>query len=123
MVAGGRILHHLSHRLSDPRNTVLLVGFQAAGTRGRLLQEGAHELKIHGQYFSVRCHIEQFSTLSAHADQKETLSWLRKFKKVPHKVFITHGEPQASDSLRVKIQDTLQWSCHIPKYLEKIELE
>lgn len=122
MVAGGRILHHLAKRLSDSRNTVLLTGYQAAGTRGRLLQNGIAELKFHGDYVPVRAHIEEISTLSAHADQKEILTWLRNFKSPPKKTFIVHGEPQASDALRVRIQDSLSWACHIPRYLETVEL-
>jgi metallo-beta-lactamase family protein len=122
MVSGGRILHHLSKRLSDSKNTLLLTGYQAAGTRGRLLQDGVSELKIHGQYMPVRAQIEEISTLSAHADQREILSWLRNFKSPPKKVFIVHGEPQASDVLRVRIQDALGWECHIPKFLESVEL-
>jgi metallo-beta-lactamase family protein len=122
MVSGGRILHHLSKRLSDSRNTVLLTGYQAPGTRGRLLQSGISELKFHGQYTPVKAHIEEISTLSAHADQKEILSWLRNIKSAPKKTFIVHGEPQASDALRVKIQDNLGWECRIPKFLETVEL-
>lgn len=122
MVAGGRILYHLARRVYDPRNTVLLTGFQALGTRGRLLQQRSSEIKIHGQYVPVKAKIEEISTLSAHADQTEIINWLKNFKTPPKKTFIVHGEPQASDVLRVKIQDSLGWSCHIPKFLESIEL-
>ncbi len=123
MISGGRILHHLEARLSDSRNTVLLVGFQAAGTRGRLLRGGITELKMHGRYIPVRAHIEEISTLSAHADQGEILGWLRKFEKPPKMTFIVHGEPQASDALRVKIQDTLDWKVKVPAGGEIVSLE
>lgn len=123
MVSGGRILHHLSKRLSDSRNTILLTGYQASGTRGRQLQDRASEIKFHGQYVPVRAQIENLSTLSAHADQHEILGWLRKFKSPPKKTFIVHGEPQASDGLRVRIQDALHWQCQVPKLLEQVELE
>lgn len=122
MISGGRILHHLSKRLPDPRNTVLLTGFQAMGTRGRFLQEGSPEIKIHGQYIPVRSQIKEISTLSAHADQREILSWLKNFESHPKKTFIVHGEPQSSDALRVRIRDNLGWECYIPKFLDIIEL-
>jgi metallo-beta-lactamase family protein len=118
MISGGRILHHLFKRLPDDRNTVLIVGFQAAGTRGRLLREGIPELKIHGQYVPVKARIEEITTLSAHADQAEILAWLRGFKHPPQKTFIVHGEPQASDALRVRIKDTLGWETLIPQMTE-----
>ena len=123
MVTGGRILHHLKARLWDKKNTVLLVGFQAAGTRGRLLEQGISELKIHGEYFPVGANIVELPGLSAHADQKEILDWLKNFKSPPRQTLIVHGEPQASDALRVKIQDTFHWNCHIPKIFEKVTLD
>lgn len=122
MLSGGRVLHHLESRLGDERNTVLLVGFQAAGTRGRLLKDGINELKMYGQYVSVRAKVEEISVLSAHADQIETVEWLKSFKKPPLKTFIVHGEPQSSDALRVRIQDALKWRCEIPKYLDTRQL-
>lgn len=122
MISGGRILHHLSKRLPDPRNTVLLTGFQAMGTRGRFLQERASELKIHGQYIPVRSQVKEISSLSAHADQREILNWLKNFESRPKKTFIVHGEPHSADALRVRIQDHLGWECYVPKFLETIEL-
>ncbi|HRK02186.1 MAG TPA: MBL fold metallo-hydrolase [Oligoflexia bacterium] len=115
MLSGGRVLHHLEKCLPDERNTVLIVGFQAASTRGRLLKEGIPELKIHGKYIPVHARIEEISGLSAHGDQKEILDWLKQFKTAPKNTFIVHGEPQASDALRVCIQDRLGWNCTIPK--------
>lgn len=122
MVTGGRILHHLAHRIHDPKNTVLLVGYQAPGTRGRLLQDGASEIKMHGEYFQVKAEIKELSGLSAHADQLETIEWLKGAKNAPQKTFIVHGEPQAADALRLKIEDVLGWSCVIPKQGESFSL-
>jgi len=120
MLSGGRVLHHLKARITHPDNTVLLTGFQAAGTRGRLLADGSGELKIHGEYFPVRARTEILHHLSAHADQKEILAWLRGFNHPPKHTFITHGEPQAADALRVRVRDELGWQTHIPKQNEEI---
>jgi metallo-beta-lactamase family protein len=122
MVTGGRILHHLEKRLPDSRNTVLLSGFQAAGTRGRLLRDGATELKMHGRYVPVHAEIVSLDGLSAHADQSEIVAWLREFTQAPARTFIVHGEPQASDALRLKIRDTLGWDAHVPAALESFDL-
>ncbi len=122
MITGGRILHHLANRLGDSKNMVLLTGFQAAGTRGRLLQDGASELKMHGRYFQVRAEVRNLSGLSAHADQEEILNWLRAFQKAPERTFLVHGEPQAADALRVKISDELKWNVMVAKPLERVEL-
>lgn len=118
MVTGGRILHHLAHRVADPRNTVLLTGYQSPGTRGRLMRDGAPEIKMHGEYFAVRAEIRELTGLSAHADQAETLSWLKQFTKVPARTFIVHGEPQAADALRLKVTDTLGWKTKVVGALE-----
>lgn len=122
MISGGRILHHLASRIGDPRNTVLLVGFQAVGTRGRQLREGAAEIKMHGRYFPVHAEIRELSGLSAHADQAETLDWLNGFKKTPDCTFIVHGEPQAADVLRLKICDLFHWKVQVPKQFERVQL-
>lgn len=122
MISGGRVLKHLERRLPDERNTVVLVGFQAAGTRGSLLRDKIPELKMYGQYVQVNAKVEEISSLSAHADQKEILMWLKGFSKPPKKTFIIHGEPQASDALRVRIQDTLDWEVQIPKQFEIVNL-
>jgi metallo-beta-lactamase family protein len=123
MISGGRVLHHLAERLPDSRNSVLLVGYQAPGSRGRLLKDGASELKIHGQYVPVHAEIHEISDLSAHADQNEILSWLKNFTRPPKKVFINHGEAQAADALRVKIRDTLKWECVVAREDEPYTLE
>lgn len=122
MATGGRILHHLRHRLGDERNTVLFVGFQAAGTRGRKLLEGAQEIKIFGEYVPVRAEITQISSLSAHADREELLIWLRQAEEPPRRVFVTHGEPDASSAFAQTLQEQLGWACHLPSYGENLEL-
>lgn len=122
MLTGGRVLVHLDKRLPDERNSVVLVGFQSASTRGSLLRSGISELKIYGKYVPVRAKIEEISSLSAHADQKDILKWLGHLGAAPRTIFIVHGEAQASDALRVKIRDELGWSCTIPKPLQKYNL-
>lgn len=122
MATGGRILHHLRHRLGDHRNTVLLVGYQAAGTRGRKLQEGAPEIKIFGEQIAVRAEVAQISSLSAHADREELMVWARQSELAPKKVFVTHGEPEAAKAFANLLEEELGWSCHLPAYGEKVEL-
>jgi metallo-beta-lactamase family protein len=117
MATGGRILHHLKVFAPDPRNTVLLTGYQAAETRGASLLEGKPEIKIHGEEVLVRAEIANISELSAHADYEEILTWMKGFQHPPQKVFITHGEPAASLSLKKHIEDQLGWVCSIPQYL------
>lgn len=114
MATGGRILHHLKRFLPDQRNTVLLVGYQAAGTRGRSLAEGADELKIHGEYVAVRARVAQVQGLSAHADYREMIDWLAASKIAPRRVFVTHGEPSAAEALRRRLTDDLGWNVVVP---------
>jgi metallo-beta-lactamase family protein len=122
MATGGRILHHLKHRLPDAHNTVLFVGFQAQGTRGQLLQSGAREIKIHGEMVPVRAQIRTLECFSGHADSTEILRWLQTFRHPPKLTFVVHGEPEASAALAEKIRTTLKWKTYIPEYLETIEL-
>ncbi len=122
MVTGGRVLTYLKQLIDNNSTAVVLVGFQAEGTRGRLLQEGAHEIKLFGKYYPVNAKIHQIESLSAHADQQELLDWMSKIKNIPEKVFLVHGEATAADTLRVKIQDTYRWRVHIPKLYEVIEI-
>ncbi len=114
MATGGRILHHLRRFLPDARSTVLFVGFQAAGTRGRALIEGADELKIHGQYVPVRARVERIEGLSAHADYAELLAWLRASDLDPARVFVNHGEPAAADAFRRRLRDAFGWEAVVP---------
>ncbi len=113
MVTGGRVLYHLERLLGSSANTVLLVGYQAPGTRGNLLRSGASEIKIHGNYYSVVAEVKQMDSLSAHGDQADILWWLSYFSKAPKKVFLNHGEPQASEALRLKITDSFHWPVTI----------
>jgi len=122
MMNGGRILHYLEKHLENPNATIIIPGYQAAGTRGRMIDEGAGEIKIHGEYFKVRANIEHIHTMSSHADQSELLEWVSEIKNPPEKVFIIHGEPQASQALRVKMKDKYGWPCYAPRLLDKIEL-
>lgn len=122
MVVGGRILHHLEHRLPDSQNTILFIGYQGEGTRGRTILEGKPTVKIYGQQISVRAHIENISGFSAHADYHETLAWLMGFNRPPAKTFIVHGEPDAAEALAEKIQSTFAWEVIIPQYGESFEL-
>jgi metallo-beta-lactamase family protein len=109
MATGGRILHHLKLRLPDHRTTVLLVGFQAAGTRGRTLQEGANEVRIHGRQVKVRARVEMLNGLSAHADQGELLQWLAGFEAPPRSTHLVHGEPDAARTLGARITERYGW--------------
>jgi len=122
MVTGGRILHHLSNRLPDPKNTVLFIGYQAQATRGRTILEGAATVKIHGEAVPIRAHIEQISGFSAHADYNEILAWLSNFSESPRQIFIVHGEVQQSQALAERINTTFGWSCEIPQYLQGFTL-
>ena len=122
MATGGRVLHHIKAFGPDRRNTILFSGFQAAGTRGRSMVEGAREVKIHGQWVQVKAEVANLPMLSAHADYEEILRWLSGLKRPPRKTFIVHGEPHAADALRVRIQDRLGWDCVIPQMMERHEL-
>ena len=122
MVTGGRVLTYLKQLINKPTTAVLLVGYQAEGTRGRQLLEGAHELKFFGKYYPVNAKIHHMQSLSAHADQAGILNWLGEIKNVPENTFLVHGEPTALQTLRVKIQDTFRWRVTIPKHHQVIEL-
>ena len=121
MATGGRVVHHLERRLPDHRNTILFVGFQAAGTRGRLIQAG-QPVKMFGHDVRVSAQIETLENLSGHADYGEILGWLRKFHKPAGKTFLVHGEPAAAESLRQKVAQELQWDVSVASYLQKVQL-
>src|SRR5215831_17637505 len=114
MATGGRILHHLAHYLPDPASTVVFVGYQAAGTRGRRLLDGEKTVKIHGEMVEVRAEIERIDSLSAHADSSEIMRWLSGFKRPPRKTFVVHGEPSSAQALQDRITSTLGWPVVIP---------
>jgi metallo-beta-lactamase family protein len=122
MATGGRILHHLRYRLPDPRNTILFAGYQAHGTRGQVLRDGARSIKIHGENVPVRAQIRNIEAFSGHADSTEILRWLGKFKKPPKLTFVVHGEAESSKALAETIKQTLGWKTHIPEYLESVNL-
>jgi metallo-beta-lactamase family protein len=122
MATGGRVLHHLKHRLPNPDTTVLLAGYQAAGTRGRLLQDGAKEIKMLGELVPVRAKVKVLDGFSAHADQGEILRWLGTFSKPPRMTYIVHGEPAAANGLADVIRERLKWTVKIAKHGEKVTL-
>ncbi len=123
MVTGGRVLHHLKAFAPDPRNTILLSGFQSGGTRGAAIAGGAEAVKIHGEYIPIRAEVAMLSNLSAHADYVETLDWLGHFFRSPRRTFVTHGEPAAADALRRSMEEKLKWPCYVPEYLERVSLD
>ncbi len=122
MATGGRVLHHLRAALPDERNTVLFVGYQAAGTRGRRLVEGEKSVKIHGEIVPVHARIELVESMSAHADSTEILRWLSGFAKPPRLTFIVHGEPVAMEALTGTIHDRLGWITKMPEHGETVAL-
>jgi len=115
MVTGGRVLTYLQQLIDEPTTTVLLVGYQAEGTRGRLLLEGAQEIKFFGRYFPVKATIKSIESLSAHADQQELINWMDGIKNIPEKIYLIHGEPTALDAFRTKIKEVYSWNATIPK--------
>lgn len=115
MATGGRVLHHIAAFGPDRRNTLLFSGFQAAGTRGRALLDGAREVRIHGQWVAVGAEVAELPMLSAHADGDELLRWLSGLRRAPRRVFIVHGEPDASEALRVRIGRELGWQATVPR--------
>lgn len=123
MATGGRILHHLKERLPNPANTLLFIGYQAEGTRGRHILEGGTEVKIHGEYVPVKAHVESISGFSGHADYQEILAWLMGFNRPPKKTFLVHGEPEAARALKEKIETRFGWEVVIPQFGETFELD
>jgi metallo-beta-lactamase family protein len=122
MATGGRVLHHLAACLPDGRNTVLFVGFQAEGTRGRALVDGAKEIKIHGAIVPVAASVKRIDSMSAHADQAEIVRWLRTFRTPPRQTFLVHGEPAAQDTLKSHLESALGWNVQIPQHADKVEV-
>jgi metallo-beta-lactamase family protein len=123
MLSGGRVLHHLKRLLSDRRCTIALVGYQAAGTRGRALQEGAETLKIHGQRIPVRARVEDLGSLSGHADHTELLRWLSPIDRKPERVFVTHGEEHAAEAFAATLQSERGWDSVVPTLGERFSLD
>ena len=121
MVTGGRVLHHLAQRLGDARNCVILGGFQAEGTRGRALQEGAKTLSLYGQMVPVLAEIVEMGQLSAHAGKSELVRWLTGLQVPPQQVYLTHGEPAAAQSLQQAITEKFRWKTAVARYLDTVE--
>jgi metallo-beta-lactamase family protein len=123
MATGGRVLHHLKAFAGDPRNAIVFAGYQAAGTRGAAMLAGADSIKVHGSYYPVRAQVTCIENLSAHADYREILNWLKPVPRPPARVFLVHGEPGARDALRLRLKDELGWQAAQPDYGECVELE
>ncbi|HET9579110.1 MAG TPA: MBL fold metallo-hydrolase [Usitatibacter sp.] len=122
MATGGRVLHHLKRFAPDARNAIVFAGFQAGGTRGEAMVRGAGQVKIQGEYVPVRAEVHNLDMLSAHADRDELVRWLRHFRRAPRRLFLTHGEPAASDALRRHVAEQLGWTCEIPEYLQSVTI-
>lgn len=122
MLTGGRVLEYLKHYLGNENNTILMIGFQAEGTRGRALLNGAHELKIHGRFYPVKAKTIEILGLSAHADQAELIAWVKKLVPHPKQLMLVHGEPCAQETLRVKLQDELQIPVKVMKQNQDVIL-
>jgi metallo-beta-lactamase family protein len=122
MVTGGRVLHHLAQRLGDARNCVILGGFQAEGTRGRALQEGAKTLNLFGQAVPVLAEIVEMGQFSAHAGKSELMRWLTGLQTPPKQVYLTHGEPQAAQALQQAITQNFKWKAAVARYLDSVEI-
>jgi len=123
MAIGGRVVHHLRAFASDAANAIVFTGFCAGGTRGASLINGAETIKIHGEQVPVRAEVLSLGNLSAHADYVEMLDWLSALKTAPKRVFITHGEPDAADALRQRIEERFAWPCTVPDYRERVDLQ
>jgi metallo-beta-lactamase family protein len=115
MATGGRVLHHLKVYGPDPRSTILFAGFQAAGSRGAKMIQGVDAIKIHGRYWPLKAEVDHLDMLSAHADSQEIIDWLRPMARAPERIFIVHGEPEASDALRIRMKEELGWSAEVPE--------
>jgi metallo-beta-lactamase family protein len=123
MATGGRIIHHLEHLLPDRRHTVVLTGYQAVGTRGRQLLEGARDVKIHGRYVPVRAEVVSIDDFSVHADAEEVLDWLARAPEPPGTAYVVHGEPESAQALVGRIRDDLGWNAVVPRYGERVLLD
>src|SRR3954468_2783609 len=123
MVTGGRILHHLIHRLSDPKNTIIFIGFQAPGTRGAIIKSGAKSVKIFNQDVAIRAQVAANEQFSGHADAPEWLEWLRTFKKAPQVPYLVRCEPAASSQLRLAMTSALGWKVEAAQWMQKVEVK
>ncbi len=122
MMTGGRVLHHALRLLPDPNTTLVFVGYQAAGTTGRRIQDGEREVKVLGKWVPVRCRIGRIGGFSAHADWQEVLRWLEGMPAAPRRTFLTHGEPPAANAMAGHIKEKFGWTVEVPEYSERFEL-
>jgi metallo-beta-lactamase family protein len=122
MATGGRVLHHMAAALSDPKHTVLFVGYQAAGTRGRLLVDGAREIRIHGRVIPVAARVARIDSMSAHADRAEISRWLGTLPRRPARLCLVHGEPQPMTALKTLVHERFGWDAHMPAHMERVGL-
>jgi len=122
MATGGRVLHHIARLAPDRRNCILLAGFQAEGTRGRALEDGAKTLRIHGQDVVIGAEVINLRQFSAHAGQSELLQWLSGIPAAPRQTYLVHGEPRASAALKSLIESKFGWRVTLPAYLQTVDL-
>ncbi|MCB0931360.1 MAG: MBL fold metallo-hydrolase [Mycobacterium sp.] len=122
MATGGRILHHLKAFAPDPRNTIMLTGYQAPGTRGRSIAAGERQVRIHGEWVPINAQVANLKMLSAHADANELIRWARGFTSPPRRVFVVHGEPEAADTLRARLSHELGWQATVPRQNQLFDL-
>ncbi len=122
MATGGRVLRHLAATISNPKHTVMFVGYQAAGTRGRLLTDGAKEIKLLGRIYSVAARVERIDSMSAHADYSETMRWLAGFTRPPRMTYLVHGDTNALNALAARITNEKHWPVHIAAHLERVDV-
>jgi metallo-beta-lactamase family protein len=122
MATGGRVLRHLAATISSPKNTVLFVGYQAAATRGRLLTDGAKEIKLLGRVYPVAARVERYDSMSAHADAAEIMRWLSGFSRAPRMTYLVHGDSGALQTLAARISAERQWPVHVAAYRETVNL-
>ena len=123
MATGGRVLHHLSRRLPDPRSTVILAGYQSEGTRGRAIADGASTVKMLGRYVPVRAEVVCIDAFSVHADASELLAWMGKSRRKPEMTYVVHGEPHSAAALRTSIETRLGRGAVVPRWKETVRLD
>ena len=123
MLTGGRVLHHLKAFGPDPRNAILLAGYQAGGTRGAKLAAGDKSVRVFGQDVPIGAKVVAMQGFSGHADSDELLAWMRTAPQAPRMTYLTHGELDASDALRLRVEHELGWKCRVPEHLESVSVD
>lgn len=123
MLTGGRVIHHLKRLLPEERNSILLVGYQAVGTRGWRLQQGEEQIKMHGQLVPRRAEVVNIRGFSAHGDEKDLIDWLSSAARPPKRTFLVHGEPESLSAMERAVRDRLGWPTEIPEYMSTVELD